>query len=273
MLRQVDIYNSAGEVLNLPLEDVSQGIIVRNIDGLGPVKATLVRSSYATLDGTFHHNARREDRNILITLGMEPAYGSGTVADIRSRLYKFFMTKTRVRLAFHMESGLDVEIEGYVESCEPPMFTADPQMVVSIICNNPDFEDKTIRIEGVIPTIGTGETIVPYEGSVDTGVYIDTTFSDPQPGGITIFHRAPSGESTNMVITHQFQAGDEMIVNTVPGQKIATVTRAGNIFSILNDVSPYAKWVTLDQGDNAIRIEAASTNSVFFSWTDKYGGL
>ena len=60
LLSEVTVVNSRGLQLNLPLSDISGGIVVRNIDGLDPTKATLVSSGFANQNGEQYHSSRRE---------------------------------------------------------------------------------------------------------------------------------------------------------------------------------------------------------------------
>ena len=102
ILDSFKVTNARGSVLNFPLDDPSQGFIVRNIEGLGPVKATLVSTSFANMDGGQYHSSRREPRNIVLTLGLEPDYAMMSVADLRKQLYQFFMPKSQSTLDFHL---------------------------------------------------------------------------------------------------------------------------------------------------------------------------
>jgi hypothetical protein len=58
MINKVDITNAKGELLSLPFEDMSNGYCFRGADGLGPVKATIVKSTSAQLNGTQYHSSR-----------------------------------------------------------------------------------------------------------------------------------------------------------------------------------------------------------------------
>src|SRR5437868_144697 len=102
LLKALAVTNSRGSVLSLPLEDPSEGYIVREIKGLDPVKATLVSSSFANNDGEQFHSARRESRNIVVTLDLEPDYAVRGVKELRDQLLNFFMPKTAADLAIHM---------------------------------------------------------------------------------------------------------------------------------------------------------------------------
>src|SRR5438105_1504033 len=100
LLNTVKAKNAQGSVLELPLEDPTNGFVVRNISGLAPVKATLVSTSFANQDGEQYHSSRREARNIVLTLGLEPDYAIQGVQTLRDQLYAYFMPKSETTLVF-----------------------------------------------------------------------------------------------------------------------------------------------------------------------------
>ena len=102
LLNALKVTNSQGTELDMPLSDNSNGFLIKNIDGLDPVKATLVSSSFANLDGEQYHSARRETRNIVLSLGLDPSWGSASVKDLRDQLYSYFMPKSPLLMNFHM---------------------------------------------------------------------------------------------------------------------------------------------------------------------------
>ncbi len=275
MLATVEARNDQGALLTLDLTNVSDGIILKNIDGLGPVKATLVSTSFANIDGEQFHSSRREARDIKFTFGMEAMYGGGTVRDIRQRLYRFFMTKRNVHLTFIMEDGLEVEISGRVESNDPPMFAREPEMEVVIRCFEPDFVDPTvITVTGNSTTMtGALTKLVTYTGSVETGIKLIVT-PDRSVSEFTFYHQAPDGTLQAMDFAAPLLAGDVLTISTVPGAKGATLLRAGSVSQILYGISPYAAWTELQEGDNYIRLYASGTAFPYsIEYTNKYGGL
>src|SRR5919107_5212116 len=131
MLESVEIVNSQGQSLVLPLENDSTGVYLRGLEGLDPVKANLVSSSFANLDGAQYNSSRREARNVKIMLGLDPDYSKETVRTLRADIYRFFMPKTEVLLRFHIFDEFDtniitqnnlVEILARIESCDTPLF-------------------------------------------------------------------------------------------------------------------------------------------------------
>ena len=143
MLTQLEARNSAGSLLSLQLEDISDGYVLQRVDGLDPVNAVLISSDYAQQDGAQFHSARRLTRNIVLTIGLEPDWAVDTVKSLRARLYSFFMPKSQVELRFIDSEDPTVSITGRIENCETVLFSKDPVIDVSIVCFDPDFIELT----------------------------------------------------------------------------------------------------------------------------------
>jgi hypothetical protein len=274
MLTKVEVRNPAGDLLTLELEDISDGLILADVDGLDPVKATLVSSSFATVDGAQYQSARREPRNILLTIGLEPDYTVDTIRDLRKRLYPFFMTKSRVTLKFFDSDGLEVEIEGRVESFDTPLFSKEPEVSISIICFDPDLIDmEEVVVESATVSDGT-QTPIDYAGSVETGVliqiFVDRTLTD-----FTIFHSAPDSTITVAEFSAALEDGDVVSISSVSGDKYVNLLRDFDVSSILYAMTPQSGWVELQQGDgNNIRIYATGDPVPYeVHYFTRYGGL
>lgn len=278
----LEVTNSRSQILNLPLEDILAGFIVKNISGLDPVKATLVSSSFANMDGEQYHSSRREPRNIVITLGLDPDYSIGSVEKLRSQLYNFFMPKTSVLLKFNLFDKFAVSdilgsasryIQGRIETCETPLFSKDPEIEISIMCFNPDFYDlDLVSVDGL--TVATAvETLYAYDGTVDTGVVFTLSF-DRSLDAFTLYHRTPDGILKSMDVAYAFLAGDILKISTVVGDKSALLTRASVESSILYAVTPQSNWMQLEPGDNNVRVYAVGAGIPYnIQYVTKYGGL
>lgn len=273
MLTMVEARTAAGTLLTLPLEDVSDGLIINNIDGLGPVKATVVTSSFASMDGVQFQSIRREARNIVIKLDLEPDYSSDSVQDLRDRLYAFFMSKMAISLRFIRSEGLEVDIDGYVESCEPDIFSQEPAVNISVICTNPDLIDITaVEIEG--DTVAdTTETLIDYPGTVETGIIFTMTL-DRDLDELTIFHRAPDNTITSFELTAEMLTGDILTINTVAGSRSIILNRSSTLSSLLYGLSKQSKWTELTRGENYIRVYAVGDPIPYeITYLKRYGGL
>ena len=273
MLLAIAATNSQGAVLNIPLGSVSGGIALQNIDGLDPVKATLVSSSFANLDGAQYHSSRREPRNIKLTMGLDSNYAGDSVQNLRKRLYTFFMPKAQVTLRFYSDDGTYVDILGRVESLDTALFTKEPAVDISLVCFDPDFQDPTTVIFNGTSTAGSLETTISYNGTIETGV-IFKFLPTRSVSAFTIYHRPPDGTLRTLEFSYPLVANDIVTIKTQAGNKSASLTRAGNTSSILYALTPQSNWLALQSGTNYLRIYALGADIQYtLEYTNRYGGL
>lgn len=273
MLTKVEVTSNQGALLSLELDDVSDGLILADVQGLDPVKATLVSSSFANLDGEQYHSSRREARNIKLQIGLEPNYVTSSVKDLRQRLYSFFMPKSEVILYFYDSDGLTVNIVGRVETCESALFTKDPAVDISIMCFEPDFialEPTTVN--GMTVSDST-ELLIPYDGSVETGIKLVLPLNRALTQ-FTIYHRPPDGTLRTLDFAASLSTDDKVTISTIAGAKGATLTRAGSDSSLLYGISPQSNWIELQNGGNYFRLYAVGAGIPYtITYTARYGGL
>jgi hypothetical protein len=275
MLIQVIARTPQGNGLSLPLDESIDGILVDEIEGLDPVKATLVTSSFATLDGEQYQSSRREARNIVLHLTLEPDYVDSTVSSLRGQLYGFFMPKSEVVLSFVNSNGLSVSISGRVESFETPLFTAEPMVDISIMCFDPDFVDMQLQ-EFVGTTVSTEtEGVIDYPGTVESGLYTFKLMPDRPLTDFTIYHRPPGNDLRMLQFSGDLIANDVLTISTMAGSKGAVLTRAGVDSSVLYSISPQSNWIELQPGgENHIRVYAEGAAIPYqILYLKRYGGL
>lgn len=275
MLTALEIWSDHGGTMLLPLEDPSEGFALTDIEGLGPVKATIVSSRSAQLDGTKYQNSYRESRNLKVTIGLEPDFSLGqSVYDLRQRLYTFFMPKSEVEIHFQIEGMEVTRITGRVETCEPNVFSKEPEVVVTIICFDSDFLGTVPVTRSFSTSPTTAEEELMYAGTVPTGVNFEMTISH----NITQFHlRNVNGanEYQDMNFVGNLLAGDKILISTTPGAKSIYLQRGTSTpTSILYGMDPNAEWLLLAPGLNRLSvIMAGAVDPYKITYTARYGGL
>lgn len=273
MLSSMEVQSNQGALLNLPLEDLVSGFLLEEIDGLDPVKATITSSSFALLDGSQYQSSRREERNITVKISLEPDWGVETVSSLRKRLYAYFMPKSWVQLKFYSTDMNPVQIQGRVESFETNLFTPDPTIDISILCGDPDFIDPTPVIFSGNTTATTTETIINYDGSVETGLLF-TLNVNRALSNFTIYLRDAAGNLRQLDFAGTLQNADVMKVSTTAGSKYARLTRSGTESSYLYAIDANSTWLKLQPGENRLRVYATGAEIPFtMQYTRKYGGL
>lgn len=278
MLERVDFITSHGQELSLTIGDVSTGIIITEIAGLDPAKATLVSTSFAQRDGTVHQAARRESRDIIVRMALDSRFSGTSVSELRRLLYSTFMSKTQIRITFHSSDMSLVTIDGIVEDVVSPRFTKEPTFAMQVRCDNPDFIDP-------IPVVGSGEAYsssmimktVDYQGTVESGLEFEIDIDGVgEAVGFTIQQKTPSGAVKNLAFNAQIQSLDTIVINTHPGQKSVIRQRAGSPTSILYGIDPQSHWPILEPGVNeiGIRVSGGTYQSYYeYKYHTRYGAL
>lgn len=274
MLTAVKITNAVGDFLVLSVLDNSNGYTIREITGLDPVNATLTTSSLAQVDGAQFQNARRDIRNIVIKIGLDPNYSDQTVASLRTNLYNYLMPKENVTLEFAIDGSYNYVCTGQVENFENAMFSADPEVDISIICYDPDFY-HTSETEVDIETVdGTVETPIEYAGTSETGFIFTMTLAEDLDEGFALYNTPPANAYQGLVIETALLTGDVITVNTIQGQKAITLTRGAIETSLLYALQTGYIWLFFHKGTNYFRayVDGDSISGVI-TYTAKYGGI
>ena len=273
MLTLVEVRNSAGDLLSLQLDDISDGYLLGGVGGLDPGNAVLTSSDYAQQDGAQYHSAKRPARNITMSIELRPDWSVDTVKDLRTRLYKWFMPKGQIELRFIDEDDSTVTITGRVESCESGLFSKEPSVTVSVMCFDPDLLAMSATEISGDTVSDTTTTLVSYDGTVETGIVL-TLNVDRTESDFTIYHTKPGGEVVSLDFAASMVADDVVVINTITGSKGATLTRAAVSSSVLYGVSPQSVWIELLPGDNLIRVYTTGAGIPYtLSYTKRYGGL
>jgi hypothetical protein len=275
MLTKVDIKNRRGNVLTLNMEEDNSGYQVADIDGLDPVDANLVSTSYANADGEQFQSAKRGPRNIQFKLDLDPDFDLNTYTTLRKGLYTYFMPKSQVDLRFYTSTGLYVDITGHVEDFKSPRFEQDPQVNISVMCFKPDFIDpRIIKIEG-----GSVSTTVPLEinypgpGTVETGTVITLNLNRDLEE-FSIYNMSQAGDLSQLDFTGDLLDGDQLVISSLRGNKGITLTRAGVSSSYLYGRTPQSGWIQLSEGINEFRVYAEGDPIPYeLEYAVRYGAL
>jgi hypothetical protein len=273
VLSKVDVTNRRGNVLSLEMLENDDGIQINDIDGLDPVRATFVSSSYANSDGEQYQSARRGSRNITMKLDLDPDFITQTYSSLRSSLYSYFMPKSMVKLRFYMDSGLYVDIDAFVEDFAAPRFEEDPMVTISLMCFKPDFIDpRMVTIEGNTVNDGTNVSI-DYPGNVESGMVL-TLNVNRDLSSFTIYNLGEDGVQQQLDFGQPLIAGDQLVVSSLKGSKGITLTRSGVSSSMLYGRSAQSSWIEFNEGINLFRVYALGDPIPYeLEYVVRYGAL
>jgi tail protein len=280
MINQVLATNPSGSLLVMSLQfpyDTTQGIIIDSIEGLDPVKATLVGQEFAQLDGGVEQNAKLEVRDITLHLALAPDYALVSVQELRAQVYSFFMPKQKVLLQFEATeltgSTNSYDISGTVESCESSLFSSEPMIDVVIRCWAPDFVENDI-------TTHTGNTVADttlnsfnYTGTVETGILFKLNLNRSL-SEFTLKAINPDGTIGTMDFAESVVSGDVVEFNTKPGQKGLWIIHSGVRTPSIYAMSRTSKWPKFQPGFNSFQVYATGAAIPYeITYYRRYGGL
>lgn len=293
MIYSVTVTNYVGDRIKIDLGEPNKtGFLIYNIEGLGPGKANINTTEISTADGSKFNSARLSQRNIVISMMFSDTVYHETIEQIRHKTYKYFPLKKEVELIFETEERY-VKIKGITESNEPTIFSSKEAAQISIICPDPFF--YSVGANNVTPFYTVEplfhfpfsnesmekvtefgrihfvtEGIVEYEGDTDIGIliYIHVLGS---ASNITITKTETrevmkiDTDKIEDITGEPLQAKDDIIINTMQGQKSIVLVREGTTYNILNCLDKNTDWFTLSKGDNifAFTAEENPTNLQF----------
>lgn len=293
MITSIAVKNTKGNTLTLTLKSPAlSGFFVSNIDGLGPVKATINETEALTLDGSTFNSARVGSRNIVLDLGF---LDYPTIEATRQISYTYFALKSLVELTIVSDTKT-VKISGYIESNEPVIFQSMETTSISIICPDPYFRDLNniiINFSLVSPgfkfpfsnnstslkLISFGsvnldpQNTINYTGQVDIGFILSIHASGPVHN-LSIYSAETAKQlsidsATLIAMTgSDITAGDDIVISTVKGNKYIFLIRAGVTINILNAATNLA-WFSLVNGNNTFYYLAES-GSEFLAFKTTY---
>lgn len=296
MIYSLAVTNFLGDRIRLELgKPENTGFLIKSITGLGPVKANVNTTEVATNDGSMFNSARLSQRNIVIQMVFVNSIYGEDIEAIRQKSYKYFPIKKNVELVIETDNRY-VRTTGYIESNEPDIFSKQEGTQISIICPDPYFYSASEDGDNVTdfysidpmfefpfsnesltePLLVFGEIQIKTEGVI--------TYSGDSEIGVMIYiHAIGPAEHINIYNTETREvmtidtvklekltgrgliAGDDIIINTLKGEKSITLVRSGVSYNILNCLDKNTDWFTLVKGDNifAFTSDSGVTNLQF----------
>ena len=282
MIHSVTVTNYLGDSIKLELmKPEESGFVIRSITGLGPGKANINTSEVSTNDGSLFNSARVPSRNIVISVIY---LWKETIEDARQLSYKYFPIKRKVTLLIETDNRM-AEIEGYVESNDPDIFSQEEGSEISIICPNPFFydayENHITSFSGIEPAFefpfsnesltepllefsvirDVTDRVITYKGDHEIGVTI-TIRAVGEAGDISIYNVDTRevmyiyNDAIEALTGSGIKEGDEITICTEIGKKSATLLRTGVRTNILNCLNRDADWFRLVKGNNTFAYTA-----------------
>lgn len=277
------LINKNNQVLDLL--NNKQRFIISNAEALHGVEVETSESESPYTDGSEIDNVKALPRGIELTLTLR-----GNIQQSIDFITSYVKSKQVVTLR-EISNGRDITIKGIVNISPYNRMQRLCKLVLSIYCNKPYWED----IEEVVGIIDDVINLLyfPSEGQYFTangrpfGVVNNSLTKDLINDGDTItgalFTIAATGEVVNpqincdsgeqvgnfMRFNLTLQDGDELIINTIKGEKYLTLNGSDTYNGTpLLDLLEFkgVDWLQLEQGTNKFAITVASgQQNVYFN--------
>jgi len=258
-------------VINRPETDLFE---VRNFDGLGAVKANVNTTPMGSVKGSGFTGTSVGERNLVLTLGLDPDWDEWTVSRLRRLLDKYFMPEQEIRFVFESMEFSPVEISGYIESNDPNIFSKDPEQQISVICPSPDF----VSVDPVVVN-GTTDMVpisIDYEGNVKTGIVLAVTHNSGAATSIVTVQPGEMGSRPFVVSNAVVDAGHRFMLDSIPGEKfVRTYTVPGNVqTNLLDDINVGSIWPELFPGEQDFVVQSdAGIKNWTLTYYNRFGSL
>jgi hypothetical protein len=282
VLKRMEVFSSNPSAPELPLGGFMPSddpVQIFSITGLEPVRADIASTALASGRGEHYQGSTVGKRNIVMTLGFNPDWVEQTMATLRQKLYGYFMPESWCKLRFFSDHMPTVDIEGYVESIDPNIFSADPEVQISVLCHKPDFiEVDAIIYNGVVDD-GTLELEFDYQGTIDTGfeLRVDRSVANPSyTGSLAIANMAPTEAQIMELAGITVDTERYLKVTTVPnGKRIQSVSHTdGTAVNLLSKMSDDSVWPILKPGKNYFSVGAEESGQAWtLAYFNRFGGL
>lgn len=286
MIKSVTVTNHLDESIKLDLFNPDEsGFIIKNIDGLGPVKANINFKELATNDGSIDNSARLSSRNIVMSLQF---IESPTIEETRLKSYKYFPIKRNIKILIETDNRI-CETIGRVEANVPTIFSNAEGCQISILCPNPYFYSAGENVANQTIFYGTDplfefpfsnesltedliefgsienrtEGTIYYDGDAEIGITI-RIHAVGEAEGLVIYNTRTreimriDDNKLKSLIGSGIQAGDEITITTSRGEKGIYILRSGVKTNILNSLEKPIKWFQLLKGDNTFAYTASA---------------
>lgn len=259
----------------------SEYFICSDVDGMTAVEVAVASNTVYSMDGDKITNMQAQPREIVIDLTVRQGVG---VQEAREHIMRYIKPKLEAKLLLDYEANgvpRNVAITGRVSRIEMPRFTDNVVAQITLYCSQPYWEDAAF--------------IVKYISDILNLHHFEITWSDPLPMGMYDMTRTrefvnEGDAAVGVVVTITAQgvvvnptlynnitgeyigiadtlaAGDEVVINTIRGQK--SITKNGA--NVLSKLRAGSTWLQMDVGSNVFLIDADSgASEMYFAITFK----
>lgn len=244
-----------------------------DITGLTTLNSNVASVVVPYMDGDVVNSVQAQPREVTLYLRLKQSAGIQA-----AERYVMKYVKPKLSGTLHIvRDDMDIRLEGIVTAVDLPRFTQGCTMAVTLYCAMPYWVDSEAVQAEISPIINMHHFPVSFpeegivlgtfdndlsqhlvnRGDVETGMKITMIAT-----GEVVNPRLTAEDGRFIGINDTLQENDEVIINTVKGEK--SITKNG--VDILNKIAEGSHFLQLQTGDNRFTISAGDgVNSIYFT--------
>lgn len=237
--------------------------VLKSADGLDPPDISVLVGQTLEVGGS-NQGRRPQNREIILTVGFQPAYASGQTAnDLRNQLYPFLAPKMGIPVTVSIRDAAGVEkmtTLGNIKHFEANIFAKDPEVVITITCFDAYFTGGLAFLPGV--PYSSNYITVTNPGTAPTGFKFNFTYT-AAAAAFEMF----DGYGSSIYFNYAFLSGDIIDITTAIGSIVATVKRSGVTSNLIPYMNAKNVWLQLYAGENRLYINNKLYINAAATWT------
>ena len=244
-----------------------------DITGLTMLNSNVASVVVPYMDGAVVNSVQAQPREPTLYLRLKQSAGIQA-----AKRYVMKYVKPKLSGTLHIVcDDMDIRLEGIVTAVDLPRFTQGCTMAVTLYCAMPYWVDSEAVQAEISPIINMHHFPVSFpeegivlgtfdndlsqhlvnRGDVETGMKISMIAT-----GEVVNPRLTAEDGRFIGINDTLQENDEVIINTVKGEK--SITKNG--VNIMNKIAEGSHFLQLQTGDNRFTISAdEGVNSIYFT--------
>lgn len=244
-----------------------------DITGLTMLNSNVASVVVPYMDGDVVNSVQAQPREVTLYLRLKQSAGIQA-----AERYVMKYVKPKLSGTLHIVcDDMDIRLEGIVTAVDLPRFTQGCTMAVTLYCAMPYWVDSEAVQAEISPIINMHHFPVSFpeegivlgtfdndlsqhlvnRGDVETGMKISMIAT-----GEVVNPRLTAEDGRFIGINDTLQENDEVIINTVKGEK--SITKNG--VNIMNKIAEGSHFLQLQTGDNRFTISAdEGVNSIYFT--------
>lgn len=269
-IHSIDLYSNDRQVLtfNVDRPDVRNPYKLKAITGLDADEIVPLFYGQGEESETKYYDLVMQPREIVIRIGLNPDYSLNIhPGALRGDILKAIASNRsgKMQLRFNDDETAVAVISGFVTKFEGPVSTKEPEVQMTIRCDDPLFKSLYTSQQIVTGLSESDPLIIDPVSTAPHGFKFRLTFAANTNPFIIRDTVTPDWQFR---IDYAFLTGDQLFFSSENGDKYLYRIRAGSTLHLMDKIQMGAVWPILFPGENQFNISLGGGGS--FDWNEVY---